>query len=129
MELVDFTTQPSKTADPSLPGTALLVKKYLAEKLQTRWPYKKLVINTQRLGLIDYAPSFATLDESINRLHWPEVIKDLEQMRLLEDKELEDIELRQLMQRPHEKCRHCQMLSARLRPIASGQEEEFYLTA
>ncbi len=129
LELVDFTIQPLKAADPSWPCTALLVKKYLAEKLQTRWPYKKLAINRQRLGLQDYAPDLASLDESINRLHWPEVVKDLEQMRVMEDKELEDIELRQLIQRPHEKCRHCQMASIRLHQYQSGQEEGVSLIA
>jgi hypothetical protein len=129
LELVDFSAQPLKAADPSWPCTALLVKKYLAEKLQTRWPYKRLAINSQRLGLQDYAPDFASLDESINRLHWPEVIKDLEQMKVLENKEFEDVELRQLVQRPHEKCRHCQIISSRLHKYQFEQEGELYLTA
>lgn len=82
------------------------------------------------MGLQDYKPEFASLDESINRLHWPDVIKDLEQMRTLEEKEPEDTELRQLLQRPHEKqCRHCQIASARLRQYQSGEADELYLTA
>ncbi len=129
LELVDFTTQPVKAADPSWPSTALLIKKYLAEKLQTRWPYKKLVINNQRLGLRDYSPDFASLEESINRLHWPEIVKDIEQMRILEEKDSEDIELRQLLQKPHDKCRHCQIASSRLHRPHSTPEEELYLTA
>lgn len=129
LEFVDFTTQSLKVADPSWPSTPLLVKKYLAEKLQTRWPFKKLVINQQRLGLLDYPPHFVTVDDAIYRLHWTEVVKDLEQMRTLEDKELDDIEIRQLIQRPHEKCRHCQIILSRLNRYTIGQEEEFSLTA
>ncbi len=92
----------------------MLVKKYLAEKLKTRWPYKKLSIRYERVGLQDYSPLITNPEESIYRLHWAETVKNLEDMQTLERGQIENNSTKNLWQ-PHDKCRHCDIILSRLK--------------
>jgi hypothetical protein len=114
LEFVDFTMQPLKNFDPAWPTTEVLVKKYLAEKLQTRWPYKKLSIRYERVGLQDYSPLIAKSDEAIYRLHWAEIVKNLEDMQALERDQIENNSSKHALWQPHDKCRHCESILSRL---------------
>ena len=107
----------------------MLIKKYLAEKLQTRWPYKKLSINFQRLGLVDFPPMVVNLEESIYRLHWSELVQDLEQMQRLEDEEISGKGGQHSSWPSHDKCRHCEAIISRMHPDQNNQLEEFSLIA
>lgn len=113
LEFVDFSMQPVRNFDPAWPTTEILVKKYLAEKLKTRWPFKKLSIRYQRIGLQDYSPVLANSDESMYRLHWAELVKSLEEMQNLEREELENNSA--VLWQPHDKCRHCEAITTRLK--------------
>ena len=115
LEFVDFTMQPLKNFDPAWPSTEVLVKKYLAEKLQTRWPYKKLSIRYERIGLQDYSPLIAKPEESIYRMHWAEIVKNLEDMRAIEREQIESSSTKHTLLQPHDNCRHCQSILARLK--------------
>ena len=130
LEFVDFTMQPLKNFDPAWPSTTVLVKKYLAEKLQTRWPYKKLSIRTERLGLQDYASLIASPDESIFRMHWSELVKSLEQMQALEKEEIDNHSSKKMLWQPHENCKHCQAITSRLKKQKYLLEaNEYYMSA
>jgi len=130
LEFVDFTMQSLKNFDPAWPGTTILVKKYLAEKLKTRWPYKKLSVRFERLGLQDYPAVIANPEESIYRLHWTERVKNLEEMQALENEEMGNKPFRDSLWQPHEKCRHCETIMARLKKQQYLIEEsEYSMTA
>jgi hypothetical protein len=126
LEFVDFTLQPLKNFDPAWPSTEVLVKKYLAEKLKTRWPYKKLSIRYERVGLQDYSPLIAKPEESIYRLHWAEIVKNLEDMQTLERQELETHTTKHSLWQPHDKCRHCETILARLKKQQYLLEDSHY---
>jgi hypothetical protein len=108
LEFVDFQIQPIKASDPAWPSTSTLVKKFLAERLQTRWPFEQLSLISQRVGLQDFAPVPIKIDETIYRLHWFDIVNTLEQIKAFENRDLpEDYA-------DHSKrCRHCQILEDR----------------
>jgi hypothetical protein len=108
LEFVDFQIQPVKASDPAWPSASTLVKKYLAEKLQTRWPFERLSLITQRVGPQDHAPIPIEIDETIYRLHWFDIINTLAQIKSFENSEVpEDVA-------DHNKrCRHCQIIEER----------------
>ncbi len=130
LEFVDFTMQPLKNSDPAWPSTTVLVKKYLAEKLKSRWPYKKLSIRTERLGLQDYTPIITNTEESIFRLHWTELVKSLEQMQVLENQEMEGKGSKKALWHQSHECRHCQTIMSRLKKQQFLLEtDEHYMSA
>jgi hypothetical protein len=108
LEFVDFQIQQPKAFDPSWPSAELLVKKFLADRLKTRWPFERLAITSQRVGASEYAPVNLTIEETIYRLHWRELVKDVEQM-----KEFETSEYKDYAGHPQGNCRHCQSLEGR----------------
>lgn len=108
LEFVDFQIQPVKASDPAWPSASTLVKKYLAEKLQTRWPFENLSLITQRVGPQDYAPLPVEIDETIYRLHWFDIVNTLAQIKAFENSEVPED------QADHNKrCRHCQIIAER----------------
>lgn len=109
LELVDFQIQPIKAFDPAWPNSSVLVKKFLAEKLQARWPFKELAITRQRVGADEFAPVSLNIEESTYRLHWAELVKNLEEMR-----ELENNGCSTPLEHKDEHCRYCQALESRM---------------
>jgi hypothetical protein len=109
LELVDFQIQPIKAFDPAWPTSSVLIKKFLAEKLQTRWPFEELAITRQRIGTEDFASVSLNIEETTYRLHWDELVKNLEQMR-----ELENSGGSSQILAKHENCRYCQILQSRV---------------
>jgi hypothetical protein len=108
LELIDFQIQPVKACDPSWPTPSTLVKRFLAERLKTRWPFETLSLVTQRVGSQDFAPLPVKIDETTYRLHWLDIVTALEQMKIFESRDLpEDLT-------EHTKsCRYCQILEER----------------
>lgn len=125
LEFVEFTMQPLKNFDPAWPSTEVLVKKYLAEKLHTRWPYQSFSVRYERIGLQDYPPVTVKPEESIFRLHWAELVKSLHEMQTLEKQEMENAINRQIIKEPHN-CRHCEIISSRLKKQQSLIEANDY---
>ncbi len=109
LELVDFQIQPVKAYDPGWPTSSVLIKKFLADKLQTRWPFEELAITRQRIGIEDFASVSLNIEESTYRLHWGELVKNLEEMR-----ELENNGCFNRLDNEHENCRYCQILQSRM---------------
>ena len=108
LEFVDFQIQQTKAFDPAWPSAELLVKKFLADRLKTRWPFEWLAITSQRVGASEYAPVNLNIEETTFRLHWRELVHNLEQL-----KEFESSEYKDYGSHPQGSCRHCQRLEGR----------------
>lgn len=81
LELVDYHLHRLKPFDPTWPQASILVKQFLAEKLQTRWPYEKLSLTFCQISTSEIKPTTIDLDEALYRLHWPDLIKTIEEMK------------------------------------------------
>lgn len=101
LELVDFHLHPLKQLDPSWPPPSLLVRYFLAQRLRQRWPFDKLVMTYCQLQPDGANPVSIEVDDAMFRLHWPELLKTINQMKDPED------------YAPHrnEMCRRCQFLT------------------
>jgi hypothetical protein len=101
LEIVDFHLHPLKPFDPAWPTPSLLVRYYLAQRLKARWPFQKLVFTFCRLQTEGVVPVTIEIEESVFRLHWPELLKTLDQMKNPDD------------YAPHRSplCKRCQFLS------------------
>lgn len=109
LELVDFHLNPLKPFDPAWPGTTLLVRHYLAQRLQVRWPFENLLFTYARIGENHHHPQSFTLDEGVCHLHWLTLVEKLEAMKAPQD----------FAPNRNPLCKHCQFLS---QCIEMGQE-------
>jgi hypothetical protein len=100
LELVDFHIQPLKPFDPAWPTPSLLVRHFLAQRLRSRWPFEKILFTFCHLRADGFAAGSLELDESVVNLHWPDLVKTVNQMQSEEDFS------------PHrsELCKRCQFL-------------------
>ncbi len=124
LEFVDFQIQPVRASDPAWPSASSLVKKFLAERLQTRWEFNELSLVTQRVGLQDFAPVQTKIEETIYRIHWPEIVENLEQMKAFEVSEKKEEEIRQ--HAGH--CKHCKILENRIRYAAEEDSQDLIIS-
>jgi hypothetical protein len=81
LEFVDFHIHPLKPFNPAWPSSSILVKQFLAERLQCRWPFEQLTMTFARLGPNGATPVSFTLDDGLYRVHWPELLKTIEEMK------------------------------------------------
>ena len=101
LELVDFHLHPLKPFDPAWPTASLMVRYFLAQRLRSRWPFEKIVFTFCQLQSNGVAPVSIELDDAVFRLHWPEIVTTVNQMKSPEDFA------------PHrsELCRRCQFFN------------------
>ncbi|MBX9877922.1 MAG: hypothetical protein K2Y22_05640 [Candidatus Obscuribacterales bacterium] len=81
LELVDFHLKPLKPFDPAWPSSSMLVKQYLAEKLRCRWPFDKVSMTFVQIGSPERQTVTIPMEESTFRLHWPDLLKTLSEMK------------------------------------------------
>lgn len=81
LEFVDFHVQPLKPFNPAWPSPSILVKQFLAERLQSRWPYDQLAMTFARITPSAVSPTSFNLDEGLYRVHWPELLKTIDDMK------------------------------------------------
>src|SRR5688572_15773063 len=81
LEFVDFHINPLKPFDEAWPPASILVKQFLAERLQCRWPFDKLSMTFCRVGTQGYTTNTIDLDEKLYRLHWTQLLKTVEEMK------------------------------------------------
>jgi hypothetical protein len=81
LEFVDFHLHNLKPFDPNWPTSSILIKQFLAEKLRMRWPFEKLSLTFCQLGASELKTVTMDLDEALFRLHWPDLLKTVEEMR------------------------------------------------
>lgn len=87
LELVDFSVHPVKPIDPLWPSPHILTKQYLAERLKTRWPFERLTLTFCRVGTQEFLPVSIIPSQSIFEVHWPELLKTLDEMKEPSDQE------------------------------------------
>lgn len=87
LELVDFSLHPVKPIDPLWPNAQILTKQYLAERLKARWPFERLTLTFCRVGTQEFLPVSIIPSQSIFEVHWPELVKALDEMKDLSDPE------------------------------------------
>jgi hypothetical protein len=111
LELVDFHLSPLKPFDPAWPASTLMIRHFLAQRLKVRWPFEKLVLTFCQLHSDGLTPVTIELDEAVVRLHWPEVLKTIDEMKSEEEFA------------PHRSamCKRCHFLSTCL---AMGPKQE-----
>lgn len=104
LELVIFHLKPLRRTDPAWPSATVLVRQHLAERLRVRWPYEKLVLTTCKMSPTDQGTVSTTLEETLYNVHWPEIVKSLDEMK--EGAEIE----------PHgedDNCAYCRALTGK----------------
>lgn len=124
LELIDFHLQPVKPLNPSWPTPTVLIKHHLAERLKTRWPFERVSITNLRLGPHEYQASTITLEESIYRVHWDELVKTLDEM-----KEPVKETAHCTNKSNGEICSHCRALSPKMAVVSNTQSEPVSLSA
>lgn len=111
LEFVQYALKPVKPFDPAWPAPSMLVKQFLAERLKVRWPFERLSMTFCKLGPTERQVTSYTMDDAIFRVHWPEIVKDLEEMKQFTEPA------------PHAKdddCPHCQTLENKAQIAASS---------
>lgn len=101
LEIVDYHLNPLKAFDPAWPAPSLLVKQFLCEKLRVRLPFERIKLTFVQIQSQSLQTRTVDLDESVYRLHWPEIVQTLQEMK--SSKEFP----------PHasEVCKRCEFLS------------------
>lgn len=102
LEFVDYHLHALRPFDPAWPSASLLVKQFLAERLRSRWQFEKLAVTFCQVKPEALVTTSVDLDEAVYRLHWPELLSTVEEMKDPED------------YAPHRNalCKRCQFLSA-----------------
>lgn len=85
LELVIFNLRPVKEINPAWPSATLLVRQYLAERLKVRLPYERLVLTNIKVGPQEMKVTSREASSEMYRLHWPEIVKSLSEMKELAD--------------------------------------------
>ena len=81
LEIVDFHLSPLKAFDPSWPAPSLLVKQFLCEKLRARLPFERIKLTFAQIQTQNLNTHSIELDEAVYRVHWPEIVQSLEEMK------------------------------------------------
>jgi hypothetical protein len=119
LEIVLFHLKPVRGQAVQWPSPSTLVRQHLADRLKVRWPFEKLVLTMIKVAPGEMKESSTTLEESLYRLHWPEIVKSLEEM-----KDLTEIE-------PHEdgSCAVCQAIEGKLASDTKNSQSPISLSA
>jgi hypothetical protein len=119
LEIVLFHLKPVRGQAVQWPSPSTLVRQHLAERLKVRWPFEKLVLTMIKVAPGEMKESSIPLEESIYRLHWPEIVKSLEEMQ-----DLTDVQ-------PHEgeSCPVCRGIEGKLARDSKNRQSPTTLTA
>jgi hypothetical protein len=81
LEFVDYHLHSLKPFNEAWPAPSILVKQFLAERLRVRWPYEKLQLTFCKIAPQGFTQTSYTLDESLYKLHWPDLLKTIDDMK------------------------------------------------
>lgn len=81
LEIVEYQLRSKRHFSASWPTVSALVKRFLCERLRVRWPFETVSLTSIKIGITSATASNTTLDESIYKLHFEEIVKDLESMK------------------------------------------------
>lgn len=85
LEFVDYHLHPLKPFNHAWPTPSILVKQFLAERLHSRWPFEKLCLTFCRISPEGSTLTSVNLEESLYKVHWPELLKVIEEMKCPSD--------------------------------------------
>jgi hypothetical protein len=100
LELIDFPLHRVRT-DPACPSASILVRRFLAERLRSRFPFKKVLFTFCRIQEDGYTPTTIELSDQAFQVHWDELVSVITAAK---DPENYD---------PHRNplCKHCRFLA------------------
>ncbi|MBX9687889.1 MAG: hypothetical protein K2X27_14380 [Candidatus Obscuribacterales bacterium] len=103
LEIVDYHLNPLKNFDAAWPAPSILIKQFLCEKLRSRLPFELIRLTFIQIQSQGQQLRSIDLDESVYRLHWPEICESLNEMKSAKEFP------------PHsgELCKRCNALSAK----------------
>jgi hypothetical protein len=81
LEIVEYQLRSKRHFSSSWPSVSALVKRFLCERLRVRWPFETISLTTVKIGATSATASNTILDEAVYRLHFEEIVKDLESMK------------------------------------------------
>jgi len=104
LEIVLFHLKPVRAQSVQWPSPSTLVRQHLAERLKVRWPFEKLVLTMVKIGPAEMKESPITAEDSLYRLHWPEIVKSLEEMN----------DLTEVAEHEDDSCVYCRAIESKL---------------
>ncbi|MBI4533454.1 MAG: hypothetical protein HY711_05855 [Candidatus Melainabacteria bacterium] len=81
LEFVDYHLSPLKAFNQAWPTASILVKQFLGDRLRTRWPFEQLKLTFCRISPQGVNPITMTLDETLYRAHWSQLLKTIAEMQ------------------------------------------------
>ncbi len=81
LEVVDYHLNPLKSFDPSWPAPSILIKQFLCEKLRSRLPFETIRLTFVQIQSQGQQINSVDLDETVYRLHWPNIVETLSEMK------------------------------------------------
>jgi hypothetical protein len=119
LELVLFQLKPVRGQAVQWPSPSTLVRQHLAERLKVRWPFVKLVLTLIKVAPGEMKESSTPLEDAPYRLHWPEIVKSLEEMK----------DLTEVL--PHEdgSCPTCRAIEGKLSRDTKNSQSPISLSA
>ena len=102
LEIVDYQLSNIKPFDPAWPSPSTLIKHFLAERMQARYPFKKIRLTYAQILASGVNYQSIELDEAVFRLHWPMLKDTIEEMK----------SAAALPAQPSDLCRRCEFSSA-----------------
>ena len=113
LELVIFSLKEPRPSNPAWPTPTELVRQFLAERLQMRYPFEKLLLTTIKVSPQETKVSRKEASKELFALHWPEVVKSLAEMK----------ELSEMPSHEEDGCRYCEAIESRMVRELNSDEE------
>ncbi|MDZ4834246.1 MAG: hypothetical protein SGJ27_10755 [Candidatus Melainabacteria bacterium] len=121
LEIVEYQLRSKRHFSASWPTVSALVKRFLCERLRVRWPFETVSLTTVKIGATSATAANTTLDEAVYKLHFDEIVKDLENMKSPTDRG---------QHAPGDNCKFCESLSHRtVQESEAGKDDFLSLTA
>lgn len=104
LEIVEYDLRNKKYFSSAWPTVSALVKRFLCERLRVRWPFDSISLTTVRINTQSVSSSNMVIDDSIFKVHFEEIVKDLESMKCPQERSKHG---------PDDNCKYCKTLSER----------------
>lgn len=98
IEIVDYQLSAIRPFDPAWPSPSALIKQFLAERIQSRYPFEKIKLTYGQILSSGVQYQSIELDEAVFRLHWPMLTSTIEEMKSASD----------FAPQPSDLCRRCE---------------------
>lgn len=121
LEIVEYQLRSKKFFSSSWPTVSALVKRFLCERLRVRWPFETVSLTSVKLNTTSGLTTASnTIDDVIFKVHFEEVVKDLEKMKSPVERAPHE---------PGEQCKYCHSLAHHTVQESSDIEKILSLSA